>query len=254
MKMNTLSNNIKNQSLTKTLVLSIWIIAVFLIADNGYQWQKNFGLLPEATPLVIKRWLSFVIWRAVPVITALWLWYGAKHIFTELGLRANVIKALGIAFFATLPMLLGYGFHVGWEMNISWANFLYGCVLAAFMEELLYRGFLFGQLYRRAKWPFWAAAILIALIFGMAHLYQGNDWQSMLGIFLITGIGGAWFAWLYVQWNYNLWVPIFFHFLMNFYWGLFDMDSTALGGWEANLYRGLTVVLSIVITRRMSGE
>lgn len=65
---------------------------------------------------------------------------------------------------------------------------------------------------------------------------------------MVTAIGSLWFNWLYVEWNYNLWVPIGFHFLMNFYWGVLDMSNNALGGLEANLYHGLTIALSIILT------
>src|SRR5207247_8511615 len=35
-----------------------------------------------------------------------------------------------------------------------------GCFLAPFAEEVFFRGYMFGQLYRRARWGFWFSAIL----------------------------------------------------------------------------------------------
>lgn len=234
----------------KRIVLSIWIIATFLLANYGYGWLKSWDIINPEWPGDVRQILAQVVFQAVPPILLLALLYGRKKIGSELGLRTPILKAITVAGLATLPMLIGYGLAANWQMSMSWRGFFYGCVFAALMEELLYRGFLFGQLFRQAKWGFIPAGLIAALVFGSAHLYQSNDWDSMAGIFFVTAIGSLWFAWLYVEWNYNLWVPIFFHFLMNFYWGLFDMDTTALGGLEANIYRALTIALSIIITIR----
>ncbi|GAB5552849.1 MAG: hypothetical protein Sapg2KO_24400 [Saprospiraceae bacterium] len=230
------------------IVFSIWIIAAFLIGDYGYGWQKDLGLVPETWPYDLRRWLSQVIWPITPVIISLLFLYGWKKLGTEFGIEYRKSSALIFPLIATLPMLLGYGFSADWQPNITWRGFLHGCLLAAVVEELVYRGFLFGQLFRRGGWGFIPAGLAAALIFGSAHLYQGNDPSSLVGIFMVTAIGSLWFSWLYIEWNYNLWVPIGFHFLMNFYWGVFDMSNNALGGLEANLYRGLTIALSIIGT------
>ena len=65
---------------------------------------------------------------------------------------------------------------------------------------------------------------------------------------MITFSGAVFFAWLYVEWNYNLWVPILTHTLMNLSWSLFEVDNSALGGVKANIFRGLTILMAITIT------
>lgn len=62
----------------------------------------------------------------------------------------------------------------------------------------------------------------------------------MIGIFLLTFAGAIFFTWQYVEWQYNLWVPIFTHTFMNFSWTLFQIDNSALGGFKANIFIGLT--------------
>ncbi len=57
-----------------------------------------------------------------------------------------------------------------------------------------------------------------------------------------------WFAWLYVEWGMNLWVPTSFHVLMNLAWDLFGMGDSALGDSAANALRFATVGLSIGLT------
>ncbi|RMD72486.1 MAG: CPBP family intramembrane metalloprotease, partial [Bacteroidetes bacterium] len=125
-----------------------------------------------------------------------------------------------------------------------------GTLVAGFMEELLFRGFLFGLLFRKAGWGFVPAALLGGILFGMGHLYQGHSLGEALGVFLVTALGGGWFAWLYVEWNYNLWVPIWLHVCMNLVWMLFELGDNALGGWLPNLFRALTIALTIVVTLR----
>lgn len=61
-------------------------------------------------------------------------------------------------------------------------------------------------------------------------------------------MGAILFAWLYVEWNYNLWVPVFLHALMNLAWHTFEMDETALGGVLPNIFRGLTIASAILFT------
>jgi uncharacterized protein len=89
---------------------------------------------------------------------------------------------------------------------------------------------------------------LARFFFGIGHIYQGNAFVETLGFFSITAMGAVWFAWLYIEWNANLWVPIFLHLLMNLSWALFDIGNNALGDLAANLFRNITITLTIVIT------
>jgi membrane protease YdiL (CAAX protease family) len=116
------------------------------------------------------------------------------------------------------------------------------------MEEVLYRGLLFGLLFRFARWGFIPAALVGAALFGAGHLYQGDSMGSAAASFAVTAMGAFWFAWLYVEWRNNLWVPIGFHVLMNLYWILFSMGETAVGGTTANIYRIATILLSVALT------
>jgi hypothetical protein len=87
-------------------------------------------------------------------------------------------------------------------------------------------------------------------VFGIGHLYQGNDLLSALGAFGLTALGSLWFSWLLVAWD-SLWVPIGLHVLLNLYWELFTNDQTAVGDGLSNLFRGLVIALSIVLTLRL---
>lgn len=134
------------------------------------------------------------------------------------------------------------------QRELEWQQLIAGTLIAGMMEELYYRGFLFGQLFRKTHLGFVASIFLSAVLFAIAHLYQSENTYEMMGIFLLTFAGAIFFAWLYVEWQYNLWVPIFTHTFMNLSWALFQIDNSALGGFKANIFRGLTIAVAILFT------
>ncbi|WP_296114104.1 CPBP family intramembrane glutamic endopeptidase [uncultured Alistipes sp.] len=96
---------------------------------------------------------------------------------------------------------------------------------------------------------FWAV-ILPALYFGSVHLYQGHDLLSALAAFGVTFIGALYFSWMYVEWNFNLWIPAGLHILMNGAWHVFTMEGTevAAGGLISNTARIISIALAIALT------
>lgn len=190
-----------------------------------------------------------LIFTALPIVVTA-LMHRNHNPIAELGLKRNLHVGFGVAFLMCSPMLIGYMFF--FKMNLPINQLIAYCLLASIGEEVLFRGFLFGQLFRRAKWGIILAEFVEALLFGLIHLHQANDIPQALGIFAVTFFGGLWFAWLYVEWNYNLWISIGVHFLMNAYWYIFDVAHNALGGTTANVFRLLTILLSVYITIRHS--
>lgn len=231
---------LQHRSFITVLVIGCYILAKHVVpgsfTPSSFWWQ-----------LFTQRILPLVL-----IILALWLLHqGKRNIMEAWGVRYGFGQGLRMAFLFTLPMLIGYGILNQFELDLDPSKLIYGILLAPIFEELLYRGFLFGQLYRYGGWGFIPAGLLNALIFGSLHLYQAQDFGSAVAVFAVTAIGGLWFAWLYVEWNYNLWIAIFLHLFMNAWWLLFDMSDNAAGGLYANIFRGLTIALSIVFTLRM---
>lgn len=172
---------------------------------------------------------------------------GFVRALAEVGLRAPVRRAFVVAFAATLPMLAAFALTGGLRPEYSLLVLAVSGLFSPVAEEVLFRGYAFGQLYRRAGWNFWPAILVPTLFFSAGHLYQAGGLVSALGIFGVTAIGSVWFAWLYLRWN-NLWVPLGLHSLMNIWWYLFAVDTSALGGWLANIARLATIAVSIVLT------
>jgi membrane protease YdiL (CAAX protease family) len=97
-----------------------------------------------------------------------------------------------------LPMLLG-------TLASVW-------ITAAFIEEVIYRGFLMGRLARifggsRGAWL--AALALSSVLFGLLHVYQG-----LPGV-IVTGFMGFLLGGVYLLAGRNLWVVILAHGLTN---------------------------------------
>jgi membrane protease YdiL (CAAX protease family) len=87
--------------------------------------------------------------------------------------------------------------------------------LAAFGEELIFRGYLMNTLARilgnkKGGWIF--ACLINSLLFGLGHTYQGIS-----GVILL-GIVGLLYALFYLGSGRNLWVPILMH-------GLYDTSA-----------------------------
>jgi membrane protease YdiL (CAAX protease family) len=158
------------------------------------------------------------------------------------------LTAIGAGILFTSPMFIGGLLFFGFNPNIDIQNLIAGTIVAGFMEELYYRGFLFGQLFRNTNFGFIPSIFVGAFIFAFGHLYQSQNLSELIGVFMVTFSGAVFFAWLYSEWNYNLWVPILTHTLMNLSWWLFDMDHSALGDLKANIFRGLTILIAIIFT------
>ena len=230
----------------RKLVDSVVIIAGFVFAYYGRRYLAPHIPL-EFTSVWIKMLYLYLWWLIPPVLVTGFL-YGFRNLFRELGLARGLVPGLIFALLSVSPMLISSALAGTIDPDLPFASLMQSTVFAGLLEEFLFRGFLFGLLFRKAGWGFFPAALLGAVIFGFGHLYQGNSLAQSAGIFLLTGMGAVWFAWLYIEWEENLWVPVCLHILMNLSWTLFSMSDNALGGWFPNVFRGITIALTILIT------
>lgn len=218
----------------------------FLISFYGKQILSVYLTISISSDLV-KIAYSYLWWILPSTFITAHL-FGYNMIFDNIGIQKGIITGLLFSIITVSPMLISSALigHIGADLRMS--DLIHKTLLAGFMEEYLFRGFLFGILFRKLGWGFIPASLLGALIFGLGHIYQGSTFFETTGVFFLTAMGAIWFAWLYVEWNYNLWVPIFLHILMNLSWVLFEVSTNALGGFYTNLFRIITIALSIIIT------
>lgn len=176
--------------------------------------------------------LKVLLW-VLPTVVALKLlrresWRDA---WSELGLLTPAWAGTGLMAASTLPMIalpLAAAFT-----RFDVASFATFVVLGPVAEEVLYRGFLFQQLWHRARWPVWAAALGSSVVFALAH-YRDLDEQLVLGFLrddlyaslavigppmLAAVAGGCLFAWITWRWR-SLWPAIALHGAVNFWWDI----------------------------------
>lgn len=231
----------------KTILITLLAFAAYFILDELYFRSLRSSINSSLQQIGLSHTITYLI-LGIPIFLGTVLLHEQKDFFKSLGLNKSILQGAAFSFLCTLPMFLGYGSVFEFNSNISLDKILIGVIAAALFEELYFRGFLFGQLFRYTKLGFIPAVILGAILFGLVHLYQGKETSEIIGIFLVTFSGGLLFAWLYAEWNYNLWVPIFLHLFMNLSWDLFNVDDSALGGHYANIFRMATIALSIILT------
>lgn len=230
----------------KAILFTLAFFALYLFLKQYFSLIKDW--LDGFTQNGLLSYILAYLVIGIPIYVGTYIIYPKLNIFKSLGLYHNPIKPFVIALLFSLPMFLGGLFFFEFNQEISIPNLIAGTIVVGFIEELFYRGFLFGQLFKYTRLGFISSITIGALIFASGHLYQSQDTFELIGIFLVTFMGAFLFAWLFVEWNYNLWIPIFLHTLMNLVWHLFEMDQTALGGMLPNIFRGLTIAVAIVFT------
>lgn len=230
--------------LIRTSIVALSSILILLLYDRVHL---------IVAPLHLQRTLAVLIMHMIvclPIVVVLLFLHGRKDFPRSLGLDGNFVKGLAFALISTLPLFVAFPVIGEFNGELTVDKLIRSTVVAAFFEEVIFRGFIFGQLFRYCKLGFWWSVIIPSLLFGSIHLYQGSDPLSSLAAFGVTFIGGLFFSWIYVKWNFNLWCPVGLHFFMNLSWLLFTVEgnSVAAGGVVSNVFRILSVVVAIVLT------
>jgi membrane protease YdiL (CAAX protease family) len=208
------------------------------------------GLLSHESLEAIISSIEQALTVCLCTLTVMWLFgKGIAAAFQDLGLRGGIVRGLAVGIVATLPLPVMYAiwWHARFDANTAVQVGVFGFI-SGVSEELLFRGFAFGLLYRKLRLGFWLSIILPTILFAQGHLYQVHELREYVAIVAITSFGNIWFGWLYVRWEYNLWVPVAVHALMNSWWTIFSVSQTALGAPEADYARLLTIALTVVLT------
>jgi len=231
----------------KISVIVIIAFGLFYFLFKSYLNSFNDWLNNWIHLNILAFFLSYII-IGLPLIIGLFLIHKTKDILSSIGLSKGFVKGLFFAILCTLHMLIGYSVLFRFNLKITFNHIFIGVIFAAFFEELFFRGILFGQLFRYAKIGFIPSILLCALLFALGHLWQSTDFSVLIGIFVTTFLGAILFAWTYIEWDNNLWVPMGLHLFMNLYWDLFSAGDNALGGTYSNIFRVITIVLIILGT------
>jgi membrane protease YdiL (CAAX protease family) len=186
------------------------IVALIFYAD--YRHLIPFSKTPE---LLLLGWISLRLrklgWRSVGLMR-----YRSWPLTMALGVALGTATE-AFQLFVTQPILSRI---VGKEPDLELFRMLYGnikitllfialsWVLAGFGEELFWRGYLMNRvadLGGRTR-PGWIVSlVLVSMVFGLAHGYQGlTGWIE-------EGIAGLFLGLIYLRTGRNLAVPIVAH-------------------------------------------
>ena len=231
----------------KNLLIIIISFGIYFVVDDLFFKEIRDWFFEVTQQLGVSHIIAYSI-TGVPLIVGTSLVGGSAKLWHNLGLDRSILKGMLFAIICTLPMYLGFSILFDLNLEINPNTILIGVISAGFFEGLYFRGFLFGLPFRKTKLGFILTVLFGAVYFGALHLHQSTELSEIIGIFLITFLGGILFAWVYAEWNFNIWVPIFLHTFMNLAWELFSVSENALGSVYANVFRFATIVLIIVLT------
>jgi CAAX protease family protein len=186
------------------------LVALVFVAD----WQK---LIPfSKTPfLLVLGWISLRVrgigWKSIGLSR-----FRSWGTTLALGVGCGLLLE-GFELFLSQPLLIWltgekpdlHEFEV-LTGNIKYTLIVIGLAwtLAAFGEEMVYRGYVMNRiadLGRRTRGAWMISLIVVNVAFGLAHTYQG-----ITGV-IEAGLDGAILAWMYLGTKRNLSVPIIAH-------------------------------------------
>jgi len=166
-------------------------LCVFAVAIGSLEL---FRYLPP--PLATPAWK--VSWLVLCFVGLRWAHrLGLRGAIAELGLRAPPLRGVVFGFLASIPLLVVFALTFNPNPHFAAPAALQTAVLTPVTEEVLFRGYVFLQLYRRAGWSFPLAVIATAVMFGLAHLGALAGKASALQVLGEVGMlaaGGAFFA------------------------------------------------------------
>ncbi len=206
------------------------------LLSKGSEKSKIFSIIQLILcyGLIFNPWTSFPYTFIIIIITVFILTYWSDKSLSEIGFKSNIsiYKTIGIGLllFASLIPIIDFfvqpvvnkltGDVTDYSAFETIANnfpkyskyLIYILISAGFGEEIFFRGFLFRQFKIilpefRSKTS--VIIILSAILFSLPHLYQG-----LSGV-IITFIFGLIFAVIYVKSNYNIWITIILHGLID---------------------------------------
>lgn len=191
------------------LGVSVWVVAGFFLAQqlvvSLLGVLVNLGMpLGTSNQAVLNAVAAAIIYTlsAVVIIGVPWWWRRYKTTPQELGLARLpswtdiLLGPAGVVIYLPLTVALValashvIGFDIGQKQEVGFSQlsnhtelilaFVTLVVIAPVLEEILFRGYLFGKI--RARLPFWATALIVSLLFGIVHL----QWNVGVDVFALS--------------------------------------------------------------------
>lgn len=136
----------------KTIIDSTIVILVFLIALYGKNILSNYFTISISSDY-FKIAYSY-LWWILPTVLITGLLFGYNKICDNIGIQKGFRKGLIFSIITVLPMLIGSALIGHIAEDLKPLRLIHHTLIAGFMEEFLFRGFLFGILFRKLGWGF----------------------------------------------------------------------------------------------------
>lgn len=202
------------------VVLMVWVVVGFFVAEFGVSYALlglqhlgvTFSGISSATLNTIFAALVYIV-SLVLVIGLPWWVMKRTSSRTELGIQRFIkwsdpmYAVCGVFIYLVLSALFAFaaahfsGFPSTQAQDVAFQNlslryeyflaFVTLVVIAPLAEELLFRGYLYGKIRKRA--PFWITMLLVSLVFASLHLPGVNtdgsiqwQWNVALDVFALS--------------------------------------------------------------------
>lgn len=211
--------------------LYLFVLFLVLPVYGGWAYRRFVARVERGEPPLRRRLYAQTMvleWAQLATLVVIWLVCGRAA--ADVGLVAPAGKGfwLSLTVAAAVVAFLLYGWRAARRMDEpakkkqrqalgslvyflpvthrDYRHFVLLSITAGICEEIIYRGYVLWYLMQLM--PGWAAILVSALGFAVAHNYQGIS--GMLRVFAL----GVVFAVLYVA-SGSIWVPILLHALVD---------------------------------------
>lgn len=237
------------------LILVIFIVGTFAPTwIQSTQWYDSLvaGWLYEI------RALAKPISRMLIILLGAWFLLGIHPKKLPAALTLNpgwkaVQSGIILGTLFSLPLLI-VGALGGIDDQLVLRSLHFKSLAPGVFEEIFFRAFAFGFLVRLARWRLWPTAIFTAVLFALAHIHldriQSQNFAGQATELALLAVAGTIYAWLYAKWNFNLYLVITMHTLLDLCFVLFDMNNSPLGPAGGSIAISIVFTLSSIVTAR----
>ena len=228
------------------ITIGLWFAFIALFGPIGPVWPRivhaGYG---EGVALIILNVAAFAGIVIVTMLLRRKRLTGAIHVLgiAPFSWRAILVTLVAVCVAVAMLYVLSYRPRI-----TSYTALLGEAFIGPFVEEVLFRGFLYRQFRRWVGLPFWLAAALSSVPFALEHVNQGSSITLMWEILGWTFAGGIVFCWLVERWR-CIWGAWAVHAGLNFTAAAFPLGgATAALNLTGNVQRLLVVVLVVIGT------
>ncbi len=192
--------------------VTLWLaVAAVVLIESGRRRQPGLGIVGAVAIVIGTLWLGDADAAALG-LAAPSSWPNTVALAALLGASIQLLSVIVIEPLAerltgqSHDLSLVESVRSSWWALLQWLAVVW--VVVAFVEELIFRGFLLGgavEVFGDEPAIVALAVVGSALVFGLAHLYQGPAGA------VSTGLVGAILGVLFVGAGYNVWLPVVTH-------------------------------------------